>query len=323
MQTPQSPIHSGFTAKTTAAEVAAASIAHGHDLTGAIALVTGGNSGLGLETVKTLASYGARVVIGARDAAKATQTLGPQKNVSFLDLDLADPASVDAFANAFRKKHDSLHFLFNNAGLFRIPQFQKDKRGYELQFGVNHLGHFQLTGRLWPALKNAHGARVITLSSIGHRTGKLNLDDLDFEKQPYDKQLAYARSKTANSLFAVHLDRIGQDHNIRSFAVHPGAILTDIFRYMSEEEQQAWRQRVTEFKTPQQGAATSVWCALSPQLQDKGGVYCEDCDIAELVPDDSPVPHGVRSFAIDPDQAAALWRFSESITSATISSIRP
>jgi NAD(P)-dependent dehydrogenase (short-subunit alcohol dehydrogenase family) len=154
---------------------------------------------------------------------------------------------------------------------------------------------------------------VITLSSIGHRTASNPLDDLNFEKQPYDKQTAYARSKTANSLFAVHLDRIGQDYGIRSFAVHPGAVETDIFRYMSDEEQKAWRQRVTEFKTPQQGAATAVWCALSPQLKDKGGVYCEDCDIAGLIPDDSPVPHGVRSFAVDPQNAAELWRFSESV----------
>jgi NAD(P)-dependent dehydrogenase (short-subunit alcohol dehydrogenase family) len=308
MQTPQAPIHSGFGPATTAAEIAA-----GHDLTGTIALVTGGNSGLGLQTVKTLAARGAKVVIGARDAAKSAHHLRNLENVSALTLDLADPASVAAFANEFRQRHDKLHLLFNNAGVFRLPQFQMDNRGLELQFGVNHLGHFQLTGLLWPALKNACGARVISLSSIGHRNARIDLEDPNFVKQTYDKQIAYARSKTATSLFAVHLDRIGAEQAIRSFAVHPGAILTDIFRYMSPEEKEAWRKRVTGFKTPEQGAATALWCALSPRLTGKGGVYCEDCDIAELVPDDFPATHGVRSFAIDAATAASLWRFSESV----------
>jgi NAD(P)-dependent dehydrogenase (short-subunit alcohol dehydrogenase family) len=150
----------------------------------------------------------------------------------------------------------------------------------------------------------------------------VRLDDLNFEKQPYDKVKAYAQSKTASSLFAVELDSIGAAQGIRSFAVHPGAILTDIFRHMTEDERLAWVQRAggelarrgEDFKTPQQGAATSVWCALSPQLQGMGGVYCEDCDIAELVAADSPAGYGVRPFAIDPDQAAELWQFSEKVT---------
>ena len=164
MTTAQKPIHPGFDARSTAAEVAA-----GHDLTGKIALVTGGNSGIGYETVKTLAEAGAYVVVGARDAGKADDRLSDLKRVSFMPLDLADPASVDAFAERFLALYDSLHLLFNNAGIFRTPHLLKDKRGYELQFGVNHLGHFQLTGRLWPALKNARGARVVALSSVGHR----------------------------------------------------------------------------------------------------------------------------------------------------------
>jgi NAD(P)-dependent dehydrogenase (short-subunit alcohol dehydrogenase family) len=309
MKTEQKPIPSGFNATTTAAGIAA-----GHDLTGKIALVTGGNSGIGYETVKTLAENGAQVIVGARDAAKAQDLLEKQKKVSFIPLDLADPASVDAFADRFLAGHDSLNFLFNNAGLFRPPQLLKDKRGYELQFGVNHLGHFQLTGRLWPALKNAGGARVVALSSIGHRHSHLRFDDLNFEKQPYDKMKAYGQSKTANSLFALHLDSIGQEHGIRAFAVHPGAILTDIFRFMTDEERQTWTQQVKTFKTPQQGAATSVWCALGDQLKDRGAVYCEDCDIAELVPDDSPAAYGVRPYAIDPAIAAALWQLSEEAT---------
>jgi len=314
MRTTQQPIRSEFTAASTAMEVAA-----GHDLTGKVAVVTGGSSGIGIETVITLARIGAHVVVGARDKDKAEDRLADLKNVSFIPLDLADPVSVDAFAERFLTEHPSLHFLFNNAGLFRPPQLQKDKRGFELQLGVNHLGHFQLTGRLWPALKKAGaaqagGARVVILSSTGHRHMGLQLDDPNFEQHPYDKMKAYGQSKTANSLFAVELDRIGQPYGVRAFAVHPGAIQTDIFRYMSEEELQAWTQRVKSFKTPQQGAATAVWCALSDQLKDIGGVYCEDCNIAELVPDDSPVAHGVRAYAVDPDQAIALWQFSERVT---------
>jgi NAD(P)-dependent dehydrogenase (short-subunit alcohol dehydrogenase family) len=309
MRTAQAPIHSAFNAQSTAAEIAA-----GHNLTGKIALVTGGNSGIGYETVKTLAAAGAQVVVGARDAGKAADQLSGLKNVAFIPLDLADPASVNAFAAQFLAAHNSLHLLFNNAGLFRPPQLLKDKRGYELQFGVNHLGHFQLTGRLWPALKNAGGARVIILSSVGHRRMGVRLNDLNFEAHPYEKMQAYAQSKTANSLFAVELDRVGREYGVRAFAVHPGAIHTDIFRYMTADELQTWSQQVKHFKTLQQGAATAVWCALSDQLNNMGGVYCEDCNIAELVPDDLQIIHGVRYFAVDPDQATALWQLSEKIT---------
>jgi NAD(P)-dependent dehydrogenase (short-subunit alcohol dehydrogenase family) len=318
MRTPQRPIHSDYDGKSTAAEVA-----DGRDLTGKIALVTGGNSGIGYETAQVLAGAGAMVIVGARDAGKAGERLSSLGNVSFIPLDLADPVSVDAFARRVLAAHDRLHLLFNNAGLMRPPAFMKDKRGYELQFGVNHLGHFQLTGRLWPALKNAGGARVVVMSSVGHRQAGVDLSDPNFERRPYDKALAYAQSKTANSLFAVALDRVGEAHGVRAFAVHPGAVMTDIFRYMPEEERQAWVRRVqggagasssgNGFKTLEQGAATSLWCGLSEQLGGMGGVYCEDCNIAEVVPDESMAPYGVRSFAIDPDKAAALWRLSEGV----------
>jgi NAD(P)-dependent dehydrogenase (short-subunit alcohol dehydrogenase family) len=309
MKTEQKPIHSGFRAATTAAEVAA-----GHDLTGKIAVVTGGNSGIGLETVKTLAEAGARVVVGARDTKKAEERLFHLDRVCFFPLDLADPASVDSFAERCIAGSDRLHLLINNAGIFRPPELLKDKRGFELQFGVNHLGHFQLTGRLWPALKKAGGARVITVSSIGHRHSDLVLDDLNFEKRGYTGMKAYGQSKTANVLFTVELDRIGQKYGVRAFAVHPGAIQSDIFRYMTEQEVQDWNKMVKGFKTPQQGAATSVWCALSEELDGMGGVYCEDCDIAELVPEDSGAGPGVRPHAVDPEKAVALWKRSELIT---------
>jgi len=317
MKTVQAPIHSRFNANSTAAEIAA-----NCDLTGKVVMVTGGNSGIGYEIVKTMADVGAEVIVGARDISKANNRLTGLKNVWFVPLDLADPAAVDAFAARFLAEHNSLHLLFNNAGLWRPPQLLKDKRGYELQFGVNHLGHFQLTGCLWPALKNAGGARVVTLSSIGHRYMGVRLDDPNFEKHPFDTLKAYGQSKTANSLFAVELDRLGQEHGIRAFALHPGAILTDISRYMTDKELQTWVQRVQQqpgrqndaFKTLQQGAATPTWCALSHQLNDMGGVYCEDNNIAGIVPDDSMAGYGVRSYAIDPEKAVALWRFSEAAT---------
>jgi NAD(P)-dependent dehydrogenase (short-subunit alcohol dehydrogenase family) len=312
MRTPQRPIHSTFSSNSTAAEVAA-----GHDLKGKIAVVTGGNSGIGYEIVKTLSGAGATVVVGARDAGKAGAWLSDLENVSFKSLDLADPVSVDQFAERFFASHDRVHLLFNNAGLMRPSEFMKDKRGYELQFGVNHLGHFQLTGRLWPALKKAGGARVVVTSSVGHRSAGVDLSDPNFERHDYDKARAYARSKTANSLFAVELDGLGKAQSVRAFAVHPGAILTDIFRYMDEEEREVWVRRVrgqpggANFKTPQQGAATAIWCALSEQLDGMGGVYCEDCNIAELLADDDSAGHGVRSFAIDEDIATELWQLSE------------
>lgn len=309
MNTTQIPIQSPFNAKSTAAEIAA-----GHDLSGKVALVTGGNSGIGYETVKALAGTGAHVVVGARDANKADNRFTGVSNVSFIPLDLADPASVDVFANEFLATYDKLQILVNNAGLFAVPQLLKDKRGYELQFGVNHLGHFQLTGRLWPALKNAGGARVVVVSSVGHRHMGLQLDDPNFENHPYDKMKAYGQSKTANILFAVELDRFGREYGVRAFAVHPGAIQTDIFRYMTDEERQTWSQRVSNFKTTQQGAATSTWCALSEQLNGTGGIYCEDCNIAELVPDDSKIPYGIRPYALDAEKAAVLWKFSEKAT---------
>lgn len=305
----QQPIQSRFNASSTAAEIAI-----GHDLTSKTVLVTGGNSGIGYETVKALANAGATVVATGRDALKANDRLSALPNVSFMELDLADPLSVDRFAKQFLAAHPHLHLLINNAGIFRPPLLQKDQRGYELQFGVNHLGHFQLTGRLWPALKNAGGARVVVLSSVGHRRSELELDDLQFEHHPYDSSKAYGLSKTANVLFTVALDRVGAPHGIRAFAVHPGAVQTDIFRYMTDDERQTWGRQVTHFKSQEQGAATTVWCALSDQLNGMGGIYCEDCNIAPIVPNDAPPGRGVRGFALDPGKARELWQFSEAAT---------
>jgi NAD(P)-dependent dehydrogenase (short-subunit alcohol dehydrogenase family) len=297
MKTDQKPLNSGFGAETTAEEIAA-----GIDLRDTVCVITGGHSGIGLETTRVLTKAGAFVCVGAHDMTKARNNLANVNNVEVVHLDLADPESVDRFAEEVLNSHDVIHLLINNAGIMRPPTLMRNSRGYELQFAVNHLGHFQLTARLWPAVKNARGARVVTLSSIGHRYSGVDLDDPNYLSRPYDKAAAYGQSKTANSLFSVELDRRGKGHGVRAFAVHPGGILTDLVRYLTDDELKA------------QGAATTMWCSVSPQLAGKGGVYCEDCDIAELVLNDSPAFSGVRHWAVDPPTAKALWDLSEQLT---------
>ncbi len=314
MQTPQAPINSGYGARTEALDATG-----GCDLTGKVAIVTGGYSGLGLETTKALAAAGAIVIVPARTPEKAQKALAGIANVEQAALDLTDPASIDAFAGGFLSRTRELHILINNAAIMASP-LMRDARGYEAQFATNHLGHFQLTARLWPALKGANGARVASLSSIGHRISPPDLEDPNFERTEYNKWLAYGRAKSANALFAIGLDRRGAPHNVRAFAVHPGGIMTDLQRYMPEEEKRAmgWIDADgnvdPRFKTPSQGAATSVWCATNAQLDGKGGVYCEDCDIARLVPADDKGFSGVRPWAIDPVLADKLWELSERMT---------
>lgn len=316
MNTKQEPINSGYGLRTEAVEALG-----GCDLTGKVAIVTGGYSGIGLETTKALAGAGAIVIVPARTMEKAQRALVDIANVEQAALDLADPASIDAFAGGFLSRTKKLDILINNAAIM-ASHLMRDARGYEAQFATNHLGHFQLTARLWPALKAADGARVVSLSSIGHRIAPPDLDDPNFERTEYNKWLAYGRAKSANALFAVGLDRRGQAHGVRAFAVHPGGIMTDLQRYMPREEQQAmgWideHGNVNDrFKTPSQGAATSVWCATNAQLEGKGGVYCEDCDIASAVPADDKGFSGVRPWAIDPELADKLWALSERMIGA-------
>lgn len=314
MPTPQAPIKSGYGMRTEARDATG-----GRDLTGKVAIVTGGYSGLGLESTKALAGAGATVVVPARTPEKAQKALAGIANVEQAALDLADPASIDAFAGGFLSRTKKLDILIDNAAIMASP-LMRDARGYEAQFATNHLGHFQLTARLWPALKAANGARVVALSSIGHRIAPPDLDDPNFERGEYNKWLAYGRAKSANALFAIGLDARGQAHNVRAFAVHPGGIMTDLQRFMPEEEKRAmgWIDEngvVNEhFKTPSQGAATSVWCAANAQLDGQGGVYCEDCDIAVAVPADDKSFAGVRPWAIDPALADKLWTLSEQMT---------
>lgn len=322
----QHPIGSGFDRNTTAATVM-----QGIDLTGKIAIVTGGHSGLGLETTKTLVAAGATVIVGARDMGKAAQRLAGISNVELVPLELTSPASIDAFAAQFLASNRPLHLLFNNAGIMWVP-LERDERGYESQFSTNHLGHFHLTARLWPALQK--GARVVNVSSWGHHISPINFDDPNFDHRPYHTTLAYGQSKTANVLFALELDNRGKKHGIRAYAIHPGVVQsTDLARSIGIEEMknlgmldahgQPIAQEVPGAKTAQQGISTQIWCAVSPQLNDIGGVYCENTDIAVIDTDYDPTQdwrmhveklRGVMPFAIDNEAAARLWTLSEALT---------
>jgi NAD(P)-dependent dehydrogenase (short-subunit alcohol dehydrogenase family) len=311
MTTKQTPLHSGFGAETTAREVIA-----NLRLDGLNAVVTGGYAGVGLETTRALSAAGATVIVPARTPDKARAALVKVDRVELESLDLIDPKSIDAFASRFLASRRPLHILVNNAGIMATP-LVRDARGFESQLATNHLGHFQLTARLWPALGKANGARVISLSSRGHVRSPFDFDDPNFERRPYDKWIAYGQSKTATALFAVALDARGEPHRVRAFSVHPGAVISDLMRSMSDEEIRVAIDRsrqISTFKTAEQGAATSVWCATSSQLDGMGGVYCEDCDIAEAVPADFPQQRGVRPWAMDPSLAERLWKKSEEWT---------
>ncbi|HEV7752292.1 MAG TPA: SDR family NAD(P)-dependent oxidoreductase [Baekduia sp.] len=313
--TPQHPLPSGFGARTTAAEVL-----DGIDLSGQLAIVTGGYSGLGLETVRALTGAGAHVVVPARRREHAEEVLADVGGTEVDELDLGDLASVRAFAERFLDSDRSIDILINNAAIMAAPETRVGP-GWEAQFATNHLGHFALTNLLWPALRAAGGARVVALSSTGHKLSPIRFDDLQFTNG-YDKWQAYGQAKTANSLFAVHLDAIAQAAGVRAFAAHPGGIMTPLQRHLTREEMIAsgWMDEegnVDEgFKTPEQGAATSTWAATSPQLAGMGGVYCEDCDIASPTEVGSPTARirGVDAHAIDPDVAAQLWDVSARLT---------
>jgi NAD(P)-dependent dehydrogenase (short-subunit alcohol dehydrogenase family) len=313
MTTPQQHIDSGFGAHSTAAEVLA-----GIDLAGKLAIVTGGYSGIGIETVRALAGAGAHVVVPARRRAHAEEALAGIEGVEVDELDLADLDSVHAFAERFLETGRSIDILINNAAIMACPETRVGP-GWEAQFATNHLGHFALTNLLWPALAAGGGARVVALSSTGHKNSPIRFDDLHFE-HGYDKWEAYGQAKTANSLFAVHLDALGKDAGVRAFAVHPGGILTPLQRHLPREEMiglgwiDADGNPLHRFKTPEEGASTATWAATAPMLDGMGGVYCEDCDIAEPTDPSSTVRAGVDWHAIDPDAAARLWTVSAELT---------
>jgi NAD(P)-dependent dehydrogenase (short-subunit alcohol dehydrogenase family) len=313
MKTPQTKIDSGFGARSTAVDVL-----RGIGLTGRLAIVTGGYSGLGLETTRALAGAGARVVVPARRPDAARDAVADLPGVEVDALDLGDLASVRAFADRFLATGRGVDILINNAGIMACPETRLGP-GWEAQFATNHLGHHALTNLLWPALARDGGARVLSVSSAGHHNSPIRWDDVQFTRG-YDKWLAYGQSKTANVLFAVHLDTLGAASGVRAFALHPGGILTPLQRHLTTAEMVAagWidedgNELPPEFKTPEQGASTQVWAATSPRLAGLGGVYCEDCDIAGPAAEGAPRP-GVRDYAIDPAEAARLWALSAELT---------
>ena len=320
--TNQTPLGSGFGMRSTASDVIS-----GIDLGGKTAVVTGGYSGLGLETVRALAGAGAQVIVGARRPEAAAVDLTGIANVTILALDLADPASINRFAADVGAHTPKIDILINNAAIMANP-LTRDARGYESQFATNHLGHFQMTARLWPLLKAAGpGTRVVAVSSIGHARSGLDLDDVNFERRDYDKWTAYAQAKSANALFALHLDKIGAPHGVRAFSLHPGGIKTPLQRYLTMDEQIAmgWYKPdgslIDIFKTVEQGAATSIWCATAPMLADRGGVYCEDCDIAPMWVEGMSPYSGVRPHITDPVLAEGLWKLSEAMTGTQLSPV--
>ncbi|GAB7035368.1 SDR family NAD(P)-dependent oxidoreductase [Streptomyces sp. NPDC021749] len=311
MITKQQKIGTGFGAHSTADDVLA-----GIDLTGTTALVTGGYSGLGLEATGALARAGARVIVPARRADTAEGALRDVPGAEVLALDLADLDSVRTFSDRFLQTGRTLDIVINNAGIMACPETRIGP-GWEAHFAVNHLGHFALVNRLRPCL--APGSRVVAVASSGHFLSDIRWDDLHF-RTGYDRWLAYAQSKTANALFARHLDRLGAANGLHAFAVHPGSILTPLQRHVPRDEWLAhgWitpdGEPADGFKTPQQGAATAVWAATSPLLDAYGGAYCQDCDIADPAETDDMLVGGVKPWATDPESAARLWELSTELT---------
>ena len=296
----------------------------GADLSGKLAVVTGGYSGLGLETTKGLAEAGADVIVPARRPDHAREVLAglgdTAGTITVDEMDLGDVASAGGFGQRIADGDRSVDILINNAAIMACPETRVGD-GWEAQFATNHLGHYVMTNKMWPALDADGGARVVALSSTGHKLSDIRYDDIHFTSD-YDKWIAYGQAKTANSLFAVHLDALGAEHGVRAFAVHPGGIMTELQRHLPKEEMIAmgWMDEAGNinelFKTPEQGASTSIFAATSPQLDGMGGVYCEDADIANLEDPDNAMGRfcGVKPYAIDAANAAKLWDVSAAAT---------
>jgi NAD(P)-dependent dehydrogenase (short-subunit alcohol dehydrogenase family) len=319
----QAPVNSGFGRHTPAAEVVA-----GLDLTGKTMIVTGGHSGIGVETVRALAGAGATVICASRDVARAAPALAdmPAGKVELMAMDLADLASVRAFAEAMMAKHPVIDVLINNAGIMACPLERIGPQGWESQFAVCHIGHFVLTNALVPALLKAQAPRVVALSSTAHIRGDVLWDDIHFRTTEYNKWDAYAQAKSANALFALGLDMRLSGEGLRAFSVHPGGIFTPLQRHLSDEEMVAlgWKnpdgtvpERVAAmFKTPEAGASTSVWAATSPRLAGLGGLYCEDCDVAQAATETSQRWEHVRPWVTDEASAERLWALTEAMLAA-------
>ncbi len=302
------------------AQPTALQMVDGIDLAGKTCVITGASAGLGRESARALASAGAHVVLAARshealaDAEQWVRAEVPGARTSTVQLDLTSLSSVRAAAAAVAEIAPAIHVLMNNAGVMFTP-FSRTADGFEIQFGTNHLGHFELTRLLTPQLIAANGARIVNLSSDGHKMSDLDLDDANWERREYDKFVAYGASKTANVLHMVELDRLLRDLGVRAYAVHPGVVATSLARHMRRDDfaelsrfAPAEPSTTTidvrrDFTTPEHGAATQVWAAVSPELSAVGSVYLADCAITD----------DVAPYAIDSAHALALWELSEKL----------
>jgi NAD(P)-dependent dehydrogenase (short-subunit alcohol dehydrogenase family) len=304
-----------FGAETTTAEVL-----EGVDLSGKTAVVTGASAGLGIETSKSLASVGAHVVMAVRDpdkgrdAAATIKEALPDASLELGTVDLASLESVRAFAAWLLERHDRIDLLINNAGVMACP-LGRTAEDFEMQIGTNHLGHFVLTTEVAPALLAAAPARVVNLSSRGHQRSDIHWDDPHYRQRPYDKWEAYGQSKTANCLFSVEFDRRYGGRGVHAYAVHPGAVITDLARHLTHEDLEELANRSPSgapmhFKSVEAGAATSVWAATSPDLAEVGGVYLEDCHVSTDVTEPGSAS-GHTAWALDPSSAKRLWEWSE------------
>jgi NAD(P)-dependent dehydrogenase (short-subunit alcohol dehydrogenase family) len=302
------------------AETSAEQAARNMDLSGQTIVITGGSAGLGVETARVLAACGARIVSVVRDEAKgqaAAATIResvPNADIEIAVLDLFDLDSVRRGAKDIASRFPRIDRLINNAGVMACP-IGRTAQGLDTQLGTNHLGHFVLTARLIPSLLAGAPARIVNLSSAGHRLSPFRFDDPFFEKDDYNKWVAYGQAKTANVLFSVALDKRFKDRGIRSYAVHPGAIRTELGRHMDENDVKDLMDRrkgrsPMVYKQVPQGAATTVWAATAPELDGRGGLYCEDCGVAETIEDPS-LDQGIMSWALDEESAARLWTLSE------------
>ena len=311
----QTPLNSPFAARSTAAEVAA-----GQDLSGKTVVITGGYSGIGLEAVKALSGAGARLIAPGRSPDKARKALDGL-NATVIALDLGEPESVAEGARRIAAEAgEAIDMLINNAGIMATP-LRRNSLGWESQFATNHLGHFALFAQLKPLLLARPGSRVVALSSLAHRISDVDLDDWNWSGGAYDKWKAYGRSKSANALFALALNDKYEAAGLKAYSVHPGGIMTDLQRDLEDEEMRAmgWIDEDGAlnpvFKTVEQGASTTVWAATSPLLEDRGGVYCEDCNIAG--PAQEGVFAGHRPHIRDLETAKKLWALSEAVTGLT------
>lgn len=302
-------------------------VLEGLDLAGRTILVTGGYSGLGQETARALAAKGAHVILSGRDATKLSATADEiaeltAARVDSLVCDLASLASIRAAGAEARERFGHIDVLINNAGVMAAP-LGRTADGFETQFGTNHLGHFALTRELMPLIEQGERQRIVNVSSRGHHIAPVDFDDPNFERRDYDPWIAYGSSKTANVLFAVGLEERFGGRGIHAYALHPGAIHTNLGRHMSEADMAALMERIRKnaektgetpqpFKTIPQGAATTCWVATAPELDARGALYAEDCQVAEV--DDSSPTRGVRSYALEKGNADRLWELSEELT---------